>query len=142
MAKDRIFRRNSLSLIIGAGSAIALLVINVAITSRNIQKLKTYTREISQDYEIIGNLKNVVSLAKDAETGQRGFIITGKAVYLEPYNRASADIEAAVETLDRLTVEDAQQQAQIPELHDRIDRKLNELEQTIVLRQSNGFESG
>jgi PAS domain S-box-containing protein len=141
MAKDRIFRRNSLSLIVGAGSAIALLAINVAITSRNIQKLETYNRQIAQDYEIIGNLKNLVSLAKDAETGQRGFIITGRASYLEPYDRAVENIKEALETVDRLTTEDAQQQARIPDLQDRIDKKLDELEKTIVLRQSVGFEA-
>jgi PAS domain S-box-containing protein len=141
MAKDRIFRRNSLSLIVGAGSAIALLSINVAITSRNIQKLETHNRQIAQDYEIISNLRNLVSLAKDAETGQRGFIITGRAAYLEPYDRAVENIKEALETVDRLTTEDAQQQARIPDLQDRIDKKLNELEKTIVLRQSVGFEA-
>ncbi len=141
MAKDRIFRQNSLSLIIGAGAALLLLSVNIAITSRDVQQLKAYTSQISKDYEVIGSLRYVVSLAKDAETGQRGFIITGKVAYLEPYERAIAEMKSAVERVDQLTAADAQQQARMPALRDRINQKLSELEETLVLRQSAGFEA-
>jgi PAS domain-containing protein len=68
---------------------------------------------------IIGSLRYVMSLAKDAETGQRGFIITGEAAYLEPYDRAGRQIQQALARVERLTAEDAQQQAKMPELRDR-----------------------
>lgn len=118
-----------------------LLSVNVAITSRDIQQLKAHTRQVAQDYEVIESLRSVMSLAKDAETGQRGFIITGDAAYLEPYERSTAEIRSAVERVDRLSADSVEQQAKISQLSDRVDKKLSELEQTIALRQSSGFEA-
>lgn len=44
---------------------------------------------IIHTHEVINNLDELLSTLKDAETGQRGYLITGLPDYLEPYNDAS-----------------------------------------------------
>ncbi len=132
--------RNPLSLMVGAGAAIALLAISVAVSARNIRALKDNTRRVADTYETIASLEKVVSLAKDAETGQRGFIITGNSSYLEIYDQAIANINEAIATVDR-RLENDPQQARIAALQDDLDQKLSELAQTIEIRQSIGFEA-
>lgn len=133
--------RNPLSLMVGAGTVIALLAVNVAITSRNIRELKDDTQRVAETYETIASLEGVVSIAKDAETGQRGFIITGNAAYLEPYYQAVANAKEAITTVDLLLKNDPQQQSRIAMLRNSLDSKLSELAQTIALRQNTGFEA-
>ncbi len=125
----------------GAGAAIALLSINVISTVKNVQRLNDNTRSLAQTYETIAHLEMVVSLAKDAETGQRGFVITGNPDYLEPYNQATADLEQVIEQVAQQIETDAQQQALLPTLRDRVKRKLSNMEVNIGLRQTAGFEA-
>ncbi len=125
----------------GAGAAITLLSINVISTVKNVQRLNDNSRSLAQTYETIAHLEMVVSLAKDAETGQRGFVITGNPDYLEPYNQATADIEQVIEQVAQKIETDAQQQALLPTLRDRVKRKLSNMEVNIGLRQTAGFEA-
>ena len=49
----------------------------------------TTVRETEQ---LLSHVENILSTMKDAETGQRGFVITGDESYLEPYSHALAEI--------------------------------------------------
>ena len=82
-----------------------------------------------------------MSLAKDAETGQRGYLITGETSYLEPYNIALANIDKQVKTLEQLTADNPAQQARIPALKNRIADRLKILQEGLALRKENGFEA-
>jgi hypothetical protein len=62
----------------------------------------------------------------DAETGQRGFLLTGEDRYLEPYNRAIQEIPGESENVARLD--------------SLTDQKLTELGRTIDLRRTNGAQ--
>jgi methyl-accepting chemotaxis protein len=78
---------------------------------------------------------------KDAETGQRGYIITGVDSYLEPYQSALAAIKSTVENVRKLTADNPNQQRRLAALSPLIDAKLAELKQTIDLRRSEGFDA-
>src|SRR6201991_2533007 len=57
-------------------------------------------------------LAQVLSLLQDAETGQRGFLLTGSETYLEPFSAATAALGRALETLGaQVSVTTAQAQA-------------------------------
>src|SRR5207253_2347950 len=83
----------------------------------------------------------VLSLLKDAETGQRGFLITGAPTYLEPYETALASLPSRVERLRQLTADNATQQANLTTLDSLIQRKASELRETVAVRQDEGFEA-
>ena len=108
---------------------------------RNTQTLRESAKWVAHTYEVIATLDDVLSLMKDAETGQRGYIITGDESYLAPYTSALANIDARVDDASRLTADNPNQQTRLPELTSRIAEKRDELARIIALRQESGFEA-
>ena len=80
-------------------------------------------------------MEGVVSAMKDAETGQRGYLITGEDRYLEPYDSALSAIKDQVQRLKQLIEDDPRQQARIVPLEEQISAKLKELGRTVALRK-------
>ncbi|WP_333681426.1 CHASE3 domain-containing protein [Dyella sp.] len=78
-------------------------------------------------------LVQLYSNVRDAETGQRGFLLTQDARYLEPYSRARSNIAATESLLSSLISDNAAQQALLGKLRPLVGRKLDELQQTIQL---------
>ncbi len=87
------------SLTRGQTVAIALLVAalltDAVLTLHNIREVATSVQWVSHTHEVLGQLEQVVSTLKDAETGQRGYLLTGERVYLEPYEQAVPRVRAA-----------------------------------------------
>ncbi|MES9960335.1 MAG: CHASE3 domain-containing protein [Sedimenticola sp.] len=77
--------------------------------------------------------ERVMGHLRDAETGQRGFLITRNDNYLEPYNSGVASSKTALETLKTLTLDNPQQQTRLKTIHELMDDKFYELEETIQL---------
>ncbi len=89
---------------------------------------------------IIQKTERLASTVSDAETGQRGFIITGKPSYLEPYYTAVRDIRSQLQDLAVFMPNDKIKENLKP-LTTLIDSKFDELSRTILLRQSDGFNA-
>ena len=77
----------------------------------------------------------------DAETGQRGFLLTGDEAYLEPYMLALGAQPAVMADLRALTIDNPHHQAQIAEAEGLMRAKLAELKRTIDLRRGPGLEA-
>jgi PAS domain S-box-containing protein len=85
--------------------------------------------------------EGVLSLLKDAETGQRGYVITGSTQYLEPYEAALAALPQQIDRLRVLTSDNADQQGRLARLDGLVKRKVDRLRLTIAARQNAGFEA-
>ena len=118
----------------------ALLVGNLLLTLANTAQLRAESQRVLHGQEVQLALDRTVSLVKDAETGQRGYVITGKAEYLEPYRAAVTEVQAQLDRLERLVAGDAEQARRVAEMRRRIGTKLGELELTIGLRDRKGFD--
>ena len=92
-------------------------------------------------YLVLQNQEMVISLLKDAETGQRGFIITGENRYLEPFNEATKSIFQKIDDGIKLTKDNPLQQERIRKVKLLVVDKLEELNRTINLRKNNGFDA-
>lgn len=92
-------------------------------------------------YLVMQNISGVLSDMKDAETGQRGYLITGNVKYLEPYRTGMQHIRAQLEVLRQLTKDNPGRQKNIDTLGFLVGEKLSELEQTVNLRNANGFDA-
>src|SRR5215472_1795215 len=90
-------------------------------------------------------LEHLVSTITDAAAGQRGYMLTDRLHYLEPYNSAVRDIHSQLENLNMLMAnEPINQQISKNELNilkSLIEAKLAELKQTITLRQLHGINA-
>jgi signal transduction histidine kinase len=119
--------------VIGFGLILAVLVIGGALGYVNARRLIQNDRMVAQTYEVIGGLETLLSTLKDAETGQRGYLLTEDESYLKPYDDASRRVQAEVAHLEELTSNNPHQQARLALLEQKIDVKLHELKQTVAL---------
>ena len=88
----------------------------------------------------IARLDRLESLMKDAETGQRGFIITGNDTYLEPFRAATERLPDELEQLTAMSRVGASDR-ELARVRQLIEEKLAELRTTIELRRTQGFEA-
>src|ERR1700730_18004448 len=103
--------------------------------SRGITSLTTTSEFIAHTYKVLEDVAEVLSLLKDAETGQRGYVITGDDTFLEPYQAGVAGVPAVIKDLRELTSDNPHQQKRIDEAEPLIAAKVAELKLTIDLRR-------
>ena len=125
----------------GIGMVVALLIFNAATSYRNTLKLLENEHWVSHTHRVLTELEATLSTLKDAETGQRGYLLTGEERYLEPYYSARARINQQVVKLQQLTADNNRQQQRIRDLKIAINSKLAELEGTINLRRQQNLEA-
>jgi CHASE3 domain sensor protein len=127
---------------IAAGFTLAfLLLLGIGgVAYRSISLLANTSRTVTQTHEVLEHIASVLSLLKDAETGQRGYIITGSESYLEPYNSAVDGLPAVMKELRGLTGDSPTQQKRLDEAEPLIAAKLDELKRTIELRRNGTFD--
>jgi methyl-accepting chemotaxis protein len=128
---------------LAAGFALAgiTLLMIAGVAYRTTSGLVENNRLVTHTYTVRGNLTRLESLLKDAETGQRGYVITGEDSYLEPYTLALKRIAATLTAVRELTTDNPLQQRRLAAIAPLIDSKLAELKQTIDLRKSQGFDA-
>jgi histidine ammonia-lyase len=97
---------------------IALLIADSALAYRNTRTIAENTALVAHTYEVFAEAAQTLSTMIDAETGQRGYLITGRDSYLEPYNSATKHIRARLLRLQQLTVDNPNQQRRIALLVD------------------------
>ncbi len=124
----------------GLAVVVGFFVVGAVVSYLNILTLRETTSSVSHTDEVIATVEDFLSIMKDAETGQRGFIVTGDEKYLEPYNSSIARVDGRVADLERLTSDNPDQQARLPVLKNHIAAKLKELSEIIEIRRAGGFE--
>lgn len=133
--------RSSFGTIFGVAAALLFFLATGAITYLNIQSVRAETDRVAATHAVITGLGDLLSAMQDAETGQRGFLLTGNPTYLQPYRDAQARSAATLDTLDRLTSDDAAQQANLRSLRPQVATKFESLARSIALRQRQGLQA-
>jgi methyl-accepting chemotaxis protein len=127
---------------IAAGFALSLILLiaigTVAYT--NISKLTATSEWVTHTHEVLEHIAGIFSLLKDAETGQRGYVITGDEAFLEPYHTGSGGVLNMLKDLRKQTADNPDQQKRIDAAEPLIDAKLAELKQTIDLRRAGNVD--
>ncbi|MBW4555312.1 MAG: response regulator [Trichormus sp. ATA11-4-KO1] len=128
---------------IGAGFAMSLAILATIgiISYQSTNELIATSRKEKHTYQVLSQLEALESQLIYAETGQRGYIITGEQRYLEPYNATSILLAQTVKELKELTVDNPQQQRRLDRLQPMISERMAVMQQIINLRQSQGWEA-
>ena len=120
---------------------LALLGLSYYLTHEVIREAGRTQRAIGEAQgvriEILALLKNYV----DAETGQRGFLLTGQEEYLEPYKRAQKLLESHELRLKSVLAPIDQLRAMRARVHPQERAKLDELSRIIEIRRSQGLDA-
>ncbi|HZG38681.1 MAG TPA: response regulator [Nodosilinea sp.] len=126
---------------IGAGFALGLTILTLlgAVAYRTTTSLIRNAQREKTSYQILRDLNELESALANAETGQRGYLITGQKVYLKPYDEALAEIDAIYATLNQLAVDDPAVHSRLGALEPLIDARLARLREGIQLHDAEGF---
>jgi methyl-accepting chemotaxis protein len=125
----------------GFAGAFALLAVVGLAGYRSMDALTSTSLLVAHTHTVIEKISGVLTQMKDAETGQRGFVITGDPVFLEPYQSGTATVIQLVKDLRQLTSDNQTQQRRLDELEPLVASKLAELKRVIDLRRSTGFDA-
>ena len=121
-------------------SAVVFFIVTGLISYFNLHSLRANNARIVHTHEVIVTLDRLLSSMQDAETGQRGFILTGDERYLDPYQAALAEVPQRITEITDLTRDNLNQQRRLPRLKQHVEAKLAELKATIDTRRSQGLE--
>ena len=117
-----------------------VLVFRLGITSnRDWIRYRESTHLVDHTYQVLVAAEGLRNSVEDAETGQRGYLLTGELRYLAPYSAALSRITASEVKLRQLMADNPQQQARLMVLNRATEAKLAELGQTIELRRTRGL---
>ncbi|QIN67913.1 Sensor histidine kinase RcsC (plasmid) [Caballeronia sp. SBC1] len=105
------------------------------------QSLFSSESAIDDSHHLNLGLERLLSLLRDAETGQRGFVITGRESYLEPYFDATPKISAQLDAIKLLVQNDNRQRQRLGDLRFTVDEKLAEVGRVIMARRTGGFDA-
>ncbi len=127
---------------LAAGFALVVVLMAAigAVSYTNTQALVENSDWVAHTNEVLNGTDDILSALKDAEAGQRGYLITGVRSYLEPFTAASGALEEAFSHVRELTADNAEQQARLDELEPLLTAKFAEMQQTIDIRDDAGFE--
>ena len=124
---------------VGFGVALVIFVIVGAVAYRSVTQQTDAAGWVAHTREVQTVLADLLTNLQDAETGQRGYVITGAESYLAPYTDGTARAEDNRKRIAQLVADNARQQARTDALAPLITDKFAELQQTIDLRKSGDF---
>jgi len=117
------------------GGAALLLALGVAVALWTFSQIEEAAGVRAHTYEVINRTDDLMASIKDAETGQRGYLLTGDEAFLEPYRAGRIGIPGALKDLRRLTLV-AAAQGHLVALAPLLDARLAQLALAIDLRRS------
>jgi|WetSurMetagenome_2_1015567.scaffolds.fasta_scaffold16900_3 PAS domain S-box-containing protein len=131
--------RKSLAALFGLFSALVVIIGIVAY--RTSAKFIEYNQLQNKSLETLKKLEAVRGRLVDAETGQRGFIITGDDRYLRPYNAAVSELDREFSELQQLVKNNSSHMRRLQVLKPLVDEKLRGIRERIGIYREKGIEA-
>ena len=125
---------------VGYATAVFAVLLIALLSWASLQSRAANADLVTRTLELLQGLDRLQSTLVDAETGQRGFLLTGRESYLEPYANATASLAGNLRGLRSLTSGDTVQQGRLDMVEQLSRDKLAELNETITLRRANDAE--
>ncbi|MCC6195281.1 MAG: CHASE3 domain-containing protein [Burkholderiales bacterium] len=132
-------RKILLPLVLGIIASLAIAVY----AELGYRRLEQANRQVAAALEMQSALHEALALIVDAESSQRGYLLTGKDEYLAPYTSALPKVDGAFNHLREMLVVNgtpAQRDA-LGRLNNLVGKKLSELEATLALHRKNGAQA-
>lgn len=129
--------RMAVSLPLAILAVIGLMLINEA----SFRSSSNAVAEMQEAQLTRGALDDLKQTILDAETGQRGYLLTGDERYLEPYNSAISQVDQQLNVLRQIFTPDKEQLSEFGIMSRHISRKLAELDLSVRMRRENKEEA-
>ncbi|MBN8619782.1 MAG: CHASE3 domain-containing protein [Anaerolineae bacterium] len=129
--------------VIGSGFLVMILIVIITsvLAYQSISQYILVNQRVSHTLQVIGTLQDLLSTIVDAESGQRGYILTGQLEFLEPYQQGNQTIDELFEQLRTLTLDNSSQLARIDTLAPLVEQRMTFLTQSIGVWLTQGFDA-
>ncbi|SEJ32400.1 Signal transduction histidine kinase [Dyadobacter koreensis] len=117
--------------------SVLLLILSLVASFYSTQKLISNSRLVNHTNQVLIEAENIISNIKDAETGQRGFLVTLDESFLEPYNGAYEKTTANYNSLTDLTIDNPVQHRNLAEVKKLYEAKFIQMQKTIDRTKKN-----
>lgn len=118
----------------------AVIFFIAGITYKHLTILKKSSNWVSESHDVNTELERLISYIKDAETGQRGYILTGDKNFLEPYTESKDLIKNSFKSISTLTANSRTQQANLKTLLYYINKRQNYLSKALYLAEQDNYD--
>ncbi|MGX5689596.1 response regulator [Arcticibacter tournemirensis] len=122
---------------IGYGLSLILLLLSSAASYFSIRNLLTSSSMVNHTNQLTLELENTISVLKDAETGQRGYLLTGIDQFLDPYKGAYDRAISSINAVREMTRDNPIQQKNADELQNIVEKRLKRLDQLLQEKRNN-----
>ncbi|WP_037576684.1 response regulator [Sporocytophaga myxococcoides] len=112
---------------LGLGFSIILLILSSSLSFYTILKLIEQSSWVDHTNEILINIESTISQLRGAETGQRGYLLTGDEQFLEPYRNAESKVKVNLAKLKELTADNKYQRQSIDTLERLISLRFDRM---------------
>jgi PAS domain S-box-containing protein len=136
LSRTRHFRRVALML-----ASSLLLIIVALLVWFDFQSSREAEGWVEHSYQVLNASELLFSTIQDADSRQRGYLLTGEQPYLDRYRELMLAEPAAMQKLRNLVRDDAVQQTRMLELERAVDARVVQLEQGIAARREQGIEA-
>jgi PAS domain S-box-containing protein len=119
---------------VGFAVLLTCLVAMAAVSYPMLVRLRKDAGWVENTHRVIASLRLLISSATDAETSERGYLVTGSAEYLEPFQSAVQNVNQALDEVRRLTSDNREQQRRLADLKPLVEERLAVLHRAIELR--------
>ncbi|MBX9790432.1 MAG: CHASE3 domain-containing protein [Pirellulales bacterium] len=126
---------------VGLTLIVLLLIVNMLVSQWNTRRVIENGHKVAHTQRVLTTLEEVLARVTEAETSERGFLITGDAKYLTTYQNAIDRTGETLERLRSLTVDDPTQAGRIRALQARVQARFDELREAIAAQHSGGFDA-
>ena len=120
--------------------SIVMLLLISSISYRHNQNLSESNNKIIHTYRVNTELENLISLIKDAETNQRGYIITRSDKFLKIYQSKPIKINTSFKKLEKLIQGNSRQLANIKVIKNLTQKTLNSFDESIKYSEVRSYD--
>jgi len=128
-------------LVVGLLAVLLLVALVVVVAWRNAQQAERMAEWVAHTRAVLAQLEHVLRLNVDAQTGLRGYLVTGDEKFLEPYTAARSELPGALQRLQELTADNAGQQQAVLTLQRLVSEHIDTRERLVDLARTRGIEA-
>ncbi|OIN61002.1 response regulator [Arsenicibacter rosenii] len=114
-------------------ASILILVLSLFASYYSTQKLIDNSKLVNHTNQVLIEAENVISYMKDAETGQRGYLVTLDERFLQPYTGAYEKVANSYEVLVGLTSDNQLQRRHLELVKTLYENKFNQMQKVVDL---------
>ena len=139
MPISQAFFRRSNAFLLAVGIAVLVIIVSTSLWLTTASE--RYFGEVTAARAVRSASADLLSRVQDAETGQRGYLLTRDESYLEPYTAAVANLPDNKARLERAVANLREVEPNVKRLSSRLDQKMAELASTLAPARNGDFEA-